>query len=114
MSDLDRVRSQKNVVSRIDNQEMTSASFFDVPGRKRSVREEKKEGRQLRADHIDSLEMAVTLLPAAAGCCTEKEETLDPPKIAHRCNGLPAKKRHKICFPSLYNCSCLRHLVDMS
>ena len=114
MSDLDRVRSQKNVVSRIDNQEMTSACFFYVPGRKRSVREEKKEGRQLPADHIDSLEMAVTLLPAAAGCCTEKEETLDPPKIAHRCNGLPAKKRHKRCFPSLYNCSCLRHLVDMS
>ena len=113
MSDLDRVRSQKNVVSRIDNQEMTSASFFDVPGRKRSVREEKKEGRQLRADHIDSLEMVVTLLPAGC-CCSEKEETLDPPKIAHRCNGLPAKKRHKRCFPSLYNCSCLRHLVDMS
>ena len=113
MSDLDRVRSQKNVVSRIDNQEMTSASFFYVPGRKRSVREEKKEGRQL---HIDSLEMVVTLLPAAGCCCccTEKEETLDPPKIAHRCNGLPAKKRHKRCFPSLYNCSCLRHLVDMS
>ena len=112
MSDLDRVRSQKNVVSRIDNQEMTSASF--LPVRRRSVREEKKEGRQLRADYIDSLEMAVTLLPAGCCCCTEKEETLDPPKIAHRCNGLPAKKRHKRCFPSLYNCSCLRHLIDMS
>jgi len=58
------------------------------------VREEKKEGRQLRADHIDSLEMVVTLLPAGC-CCSEKEETLDPPKIAHRCNGLPeASHRH--------------------
>lgn len=58
------------------------------------MREEKKEGRQLRADHIDSLEMVVTLLPAGC-CCSEKEETLDPPKIAHRCNGLPeASRRH--------------------
>lgn len=58
------------------------------------MREEKKEGRQLRADHIDSLEMVVTLLPAGC-CCSEKEETLDPPKIAHRCNGLPeASHRH--------------------
>ena len=85
-----------------------------IPVRKRSGREEKTEGRQLRADHIDSLEMVVTLLPAGCCCCSGKEETLDPPKIAHCCNGLPAKKRHHRCFPSMSNCSCLRHLVDVS